>query len=144
MEVSDRARTSGPEGAQVRNEGSDIEQWRQEHEQDQLGFELDLGHARDEPEDQPAEDQHDRVWDGDAARQSVEGGHRHQTRRDEELDALHIGESDASKPRWDRPVVRRVQLEPGGTPLPVRGAVVRVLRVESSMPASVAPRSYQP
>jgi hypothetical protein len=55
-------------------------------QQHQLGRELDLGYAGDKAQDQPAENQKDRVWDLRNVREQHEARHRHEQSEDDELE----------------------------------------------------------
>jgi hypothetical protein len=74
---------------QVGEEGVGVQQRRQEQEQDEVRVEVDLGDARDHPEDEPAEDEDDRVGHRAPVGDRVQQRDRDQQRRDEDLDLAH-------------------------------------------------------
>ncbi len=75
-------------------EGGGVEQRRQERHEDEVGRQLDVRHARKQPDDEPAEDEQDRVrhaQDGHEHEQCTRGG-----QQDEQLQLLVVCELDAA------------------------------------------------
>ena len=92
-DVSASARAWSRSARASDEEGRREQQWRQEHEQDQVGLQLDVGHARHEAERQAAQHQDDRVRDAATAGERVEEGHGHEQRGDDDLEPFHARES---------------------------------------------------
>ena len=86
----DRAQVAA-QRAQVREEGGRVQQRRQEDQEHQVGLELDLRHARHQPEHQPAEHERDRIGHRQPARDHVQARDRHEQRRQDDLEILHGG-----------------------------------------------------
>ena len=126
--MSDRARAYPRMAWSLGEERRDVQQRWQEHEQHEVGIQLDLGHARQEPERQPAEDQHDRVRDADAGGNHVEDGDRHQHPGEDDVEAFHPESAPWATPvgRLHRPCNehRRVEQSVGV----VRAPTPRVVR----------------
>ena len=63
---------------QRREERSGVQQRRQHRDENEIRRELQLGHPGHEPERQPADHEHDRVWDPERGRDDKHGADGHQ------------------------------------------------------------------
>ncbi len=78
-EEPDRADV-GAEIAERGEERGPVEERRQDAEEDELRLELEVGHARHEPDREPADDEQDRIRD-------PHGGGKREERRDDDQEA---------------------------------------------------------
>ena len=78
-----------PHRLQIGEERRRVQERREEEQQDDVGVELDLGHARDEPENQAAHDQHDRVRDPHQPRDGAQHDDRDEQPGEQVLDLSH-------------------------------------------------------
>ena len=79
----------GPQVVEVREDRRAVEKRRQEDDQNDLGVELHLGQAGNEPEQGAAHDEHDRVRHRQAPRERAQAHHGHEQPGDQELGLAH-------------------------------------------------------
>jgi hypothetical protein len=89
-------------GAQVAQRGEErrpVEERREEDQQDQVGWQLDLRDAGYEPDPKPADHEQDRVGHIEDAGENRETRDRHEQTEDDKFEVLHaLGESRRSSP----------------------------------------------
>jgi hypothetical protein len=105
-EHPDRAGVTGERGGRGGDRGV-VDQQREQAEQDHIRLQRDVGHERQEPDDQPRHDQHNRWRDiHPAPGGDGEQGHRRHADDDEQLARVHcqilVAKRAASKPAADR------------------------------------------